>query len=75
MRNVTFGPYNNVTGTVINASSEKVSTDNGERLRSTTSSAATSYGASGLRTLQVICAYKTRGDERLVRRSTAKMGR
>jgi hypothetical protein len=75
MRNVTFGPSRNVTGTVINAASEKVSTDNGERLRSTTSSAATSYGPSALRTLQVVCAYKARGDERLVRRSTAKMGR
>jgi hypothetical protein len=53
MRNVTFGPYENVTGTVITPQSGQVSTDKGERLRSSTSSAASGYGVSDLRMLQV----------------------
>jgi hypothetical protein len=47
MTNVTFGPSKNVTGTVINAWNEKVSTDTGEKLRSTTSSAATQFRGIG----------------------------
>lgn len=41
MWNVTFGPYENVTDTVITSQSEKVSTEKRELPRFTTSSGAT----------------------------------